>query len=221
VGDPSQADSWLTVVGVAGNAKRADLQSGPRPAIYLPHTMFTLPYMAVVVRSEADEAAIASAVRSAVRALDPELPIEEVETLDRVLQRVNGQPRFRAVLIAAFAGAALLLAAVGLYGLISYTVAQRAPEMAVRFALGATPAQVARLVVGHGLALAGAGVGVGLAGALAATRLIEGLLFSVSATDPAVYSALAMLLLAVAAAACLVPARRAMRVDPMAALRAE
>jgi putative ABC transport system permease protein len=221
VGNPSDADSWLTVIGIVGNAKRADLQSGPRPALYLPHTAFTLPYMSVVVRSEADEETIATAVRSAVHAIDPELPVQDVETFDRVLQRVNGQPRFRAVLIGAFAATALLLAAVGLYGLISYTVAQRRPEMAVRLALGATPGQVGRLVVGQGLALAGVGIVLGIAGALAATRLIAGLLFSVSATDPAVYTALAVLLLAVAAAACAVPARRAMRVEPMAALRAE
>jgi putative ABC transport system permease protein len=221
IGDPSDKNSWLTVVGVVGNAKRADLQTGPRPAIYLPMAMFTLPYMSVVVRTDADEAAVATAVRAAVRSIDPELPVQDVETLDRVLQRVNGQPRFRTVLIGAFAATALLLAAVGLYGLISYTVAQRGPEMAVRLALGATPAQVARLVVGQGLGLAGAGVVVGIAGALAATRLIAGLLFAVSATDPGVYLGLALLLLAVAAMACGVPARRAMRVDPMTALRAE
>jgi ABC-type antimicrobial peptide transport system permease subunit len=204
-----------------GDSRRDDLQTAPLPAIYLPHQMFTLPYMAVVVRSDASEATIAAAVRSAVRTLDPELPIQEVQTLDRVLERVTGQPRFRALLTGAFAGAALLLAAVGLYGLISYTVAQRRPELAVRLALGATPGQVGRLVLGQGLMLAGAGVLLGIAGAFAATRLLEGLLFSISATDPGVYSALAAVILVVAALASLVPARRAMRVDPMTALRAE
>jgi ABC-type antimicrobial peptide transport system permease subunit len=115
----------------------------------------------------------------------------------------------------------LLLCAVGLYGLISYTVAQRAPEIGVRLALGATPNQVGRLVLGQGLLLAAAGVALGLVGALAATRLLEGLLFAISATDPWVYGGLAALLLAIAALACSVPARRAMRVDPMTALRAE
>jgi putative ABC transport system permease protein len=220
-GDPTDPSSWLTVIGVVGNARRADLQAAPAPTIYLPHASFTLPYMGVVVRSEAGEVAIAAAVRAAVRGLDPELPVEEVQTLERVLERATGQPRFRALLIGAFAGTALLLCAVGLYGLISYTVAQRAPEIGVRLALGATPYQVGRLVLGHGLLLAAAGVALGLVGALAATRLLEGLLFAISATDPWVYGGLAALLLAIAALACSVPARRAMRVDPMTALRAE
>jgi len=138
-----------------------------------------------------------------------------------VLERATGQPRFRALLTGAFAGAALLLAAVGLYGLISYTVAQRAPELAVRLALGATPGQIGRLVVGQGLTLAAAGVVLGVGGALAATRLLEGLLFAISATDPGVYATLAAVILVVSAIASLVPARRAMRVDPITALRAE
>jgi predicted permease len=220
-GNPSDPSSWLTVVGVVANAKRSNLDAAPTPTIYMPHAMFTLPYMGVVVRSEADETAVANAVRTAVRSLDPDLPIQDVKTIERILQEVTGQPRFRALLIGAFAAAALILAAVGLYGLISYTVAQRRPELAVRLALGATPAQVGRLVVGQGLMLAGAGVVLGLAGALAATRLLKGLLFSISATDPAVYGSLAALLLCVAAVASIVPARRAMRVDPMTALRAE
>ena len=117
--------------------------------------------------------------------------------------------------------AALSLAAIGLYGLISYTVAQRSPEIGVRLALGATPLQVGRLILGQGLTLAAAGIALGLAGAVAATRLLEGLLFSISTTDPTVYAALAGLLLAIAALACYVPARRAMRVDPVVALRSE
>ncbi len=220
-GEPGDPQSWITVVGVVGDFKRTDLQTGPQPAAYLPHSQFTLPYMGVVVRSELGEAAIASAVRSSVRALDAELPIEEVETLDRILERVTGQPRFRALLIASFASAALLLAAVGLYGLISYTVAQRAPEIGIRLALGATPSQVGRQVVGQGMSLAAIGVACGLVAAVAATRLLDGLLYSVSATDPRVYSGLALLLLTIAALASYIPARRAMRVDPMTALRSE
>jgi putative ABC transport system permease protein len=220
-GDPTSADSWITVVGVVGDFRRDDLQTAPVPAIYLPHQMFTLPYMAVVVRGDTSEATIGAAVRSVVRTLDPELPIQEVQTLDRALERVTGQPRFRALLTGAFAAAALVLAAVGLYGLISYSVAQRRSELAVRLALGATPGQVGRLVLGQGLMLAGAGVTLGVAGAVAATRLLEGLLFEISATDPGVYSALAAVILVVAATASIVPARRAMRVDPMTALRAE
>jgi putative ABC transport system permease protein len=219
--DTGNPDDWMTVVGVVGDSKRDDLQSGPRPGIYLSVNTFTIPFMGVVVRTTAGEAAALSAVRTAARALDPELPVTEVETLDRILERATGQPRFRATLIGAFAAAALLLAGVGLYGLISYSVAQRVPELGVRLALGATPAEVGRLVLGQGLSLAALGIAIGLAGALGVARLIEGLLFSVSATDPWVYAGLAGLLLALSAAACYLPTRRAMRVDPLVALRAE
>ena len=182
---PTDPKSWITVVGVVARLEaRAICKPGRRPAVYLPHTPFTLAVHGRGRAQRAGEAAVANAVRAAVRTLDPELPIEEVETLERVLERATGQPRFRALLIGAFAVAALLLAAVGLYGLISYTVAQRVPEIGVRLALGATPAQVGRLVARPGPALAAAGVVLGLAGALAATRLLEGLLFSISATDP-------------------------------------
>ena len=211
----------LTVVGVVADSKRSDLEGAQQPAVYMSHAAFALPFMGAVVRSELSESAITSAVRDAVRALDPELPVENADTLERILERTTGQPRFRALLITAFAAVALILAAVGLYGLISYTVAQRVPEIGVRLALGATPAQVGGLIVRQGLGLAGAGVALGIVGAVAATQLIEGLLFSVSATDPRVYSALAALLLSSAALACYVPARGALRVDPMAALRSD
>ncbi len=220
-GDPDNPQSWITVVGVVSDSKRGDLQSATQPAIYLPHHNFTLPFMSVLVRSDAGEAAVASAVRATVQSMDPELPIGDVEALERIVERVTGQPRFRALLIGSFALVALSLAAVGLYGLISYTVAQRSPEIGVRLALGATPLQVGRLILGQGLTLAAAGIALGLAGAVAATRLLEGLLFSISTTDPTVYAALAGLLLAIAALACYVPARRAMRVDPVVALRSE
>jgi putative ABC transport system permease protein len=211
----------LTVVGVVADSKRSDLQSAQQPAVYMSHAAFTLPFMGAIVRSELSEGTIASAVRQAVRSLDPELPIDDSETVETILERTTGQPRFRALLVTAFAAVALVLAGVGLYGLISYTVAQRVPEIGVRLALGATPAQVAGLVIRQGLVLAAAGVALGMIGALGATRLIESLLFSVSASDPLIYSALAALLLSIAALACYLPARRAMRVDPMAALRSD
>jgi putative ABC transport system permease protein len=220
-GDPNDPASWFTIVGVVGDAKRDDLSAGPKPAIYLPHARFTVPYMGVVTRTDATASAVASAVAAAVRTLDADLPIEEVQTLEHTLAETTGQPRFRALVVGVFAAMALVLAAVGLYGVVSYTVAQRVPEIGVRLALGATPGEIGRLVVGQGLALAAAGVGIGLAAALATTRLLDGLLFSVSATDPRVYGGLAALLIAVASFACYVPARRAMRVDPMAALRAD
>ena len=182
---------------------------------------FTIPFTGALVRSDAGEAAVAQAVHAAVRSLDPQLPAGNSDTVERVLERTTGQPRFRAVLIATFAAMALILAGVGLYGLISYTVAQRIPEIGVRLALGATPSQVRGLIVRQGVMLAVGGIVLGIIGALAATRLLEGLLFSVSATDPVVYSALAAVLLTIAALACYIPARRAMKIDPLSALRAE
>jgi predicted permease len=221
MGNADDPNARLTVVGLVGDSRRADLAAPPEPAVYFSLTQFTLPFMGAVVRTEAGEAAVADAVRAAVRSIDPELPVDDVQTVERVLERVTGQPRFRALLVAAFAAVALLLAAVGLYGLISYTVAQRVPEIGVRLALGATPAQVLRLVIGEGLRLALLGVVLGLAGAVAVARVLEGLLFSISATDPVVYASLALVLLSIAALACFIPARRAMRTDPMLALRAE
>jgi putative ABC transport system permease protein len=221
-GEPDDPSSWLTVVGVVANSKRSDIEAtAPQAAVYLSHSMFTVPFSGVIIRSELSEATVAGAVHAAVRSLDPSLPAGDSDTIESVLARRTGQPRFRAVLITAFAAVALILAGVGLYGLISYTVAQRIPEIGVRLALGATPRQVGGLIIRQGVSLAFAGVALGLVGALAATRLMEGLLFSVSATDPVVYSALAFLLLTIAALACYIPARRGMRVDPITALRTE
>jgi putative ABC transport system permease protein len=221
MGSTDDPNGRLTVVGVVGDSRRADLAAPPEPAIYFSLSQFTLPFMGVVVRTDAGEAAVADVVRGAVRSLDAELPVDDVETVERVLERVTGQPRFRATLVAAFAAIALLLAAVGLYGLISYTVAQRVPEIGVRLALGATPPQVLGLVLGQGLRLAVFGVAIGLTGAVGIARVLQGLLFSISATDPIIYAGLALLLLSIAALACYIPARRAMRIDPMTALRAE
>jgi putative ABC transport system permease protein len=162
-------------------------------------------------------------VREAVRGLDAEVPVFSAQTLDQVVEgsRATFMRRYPAYLTGVFACVALLLALVGIYGVISYTVAQRTREIAVRVALGARGRDVLRLVLGHGLTLALAGVGLGTAGALALTRLISGLLFGVSAADPAVYGFVALLLLAVALLACLVPARRATKVEPVVALRYE
>jgi predicted permease len=213
--------SLFTIVGVVSNARRRSLDTPPQPAVYLPFEQFTLPFMGVSVRSAAGAPAVASAVKSAVASLDADLPIGEVLTIEAIIDESTGQPRFRTFLIASFSAVALLLAAVGLYGLIAFSVAQRVPEIGVRLAVGASPFQVGRLVIGQGLRLAAIGVAAGWLVAVPATRAVTGLLFETSATDPAIYAGLAALLLTVAAVACYVPARRAMRVDPIAALRAE
>jgi putative ABC transport system permease protein len=221
VGSRINIGEWITVVGVVADAKRQSLDAPVQPTVYLPHTQFTLPFMGLVTRTEGSPGAVASAVRTAVLELDPDLPIGDVHTIEQIIHASTGQPRFRTWLILAFAGLAVLLAVVGVYGLVSFNVAQRTSEMGVRLALGARPWQVCALVMRQGLWLTGAGVVVGLAIAGAATRAIAGLLFETSPADPVVYAGLAGLLLAVAALACYVPARRAMRVDPIAALRAE
>jgi putative ABC transport system permease protein len=211
----------VTIVGIVSNSRRRSLDQEPKTAIYLPYQQFVLPYMGAVVRTDKGPAAVARAAKAAVADVDRDLPLGDVKTIDQIITESTGQPRFRTFLVASFAGLALLLAAVGVYGLISFTVAQRVPEIGVRLALGADPWQVFRLVIGQGLKLGTLGVVIGLLAAAAATRLMSGLLFNTSATDPIIYVSLSALLLAIAAVACYVPARRAMRVDPMTALRSE
>jgi len=221
IGQRVNLGTWITVVGVVSDARRQSLDTPPQPAVFLPYTQFVMPYMGVMVKTDRGASATASVIRAAVAGLDPELPIGEVRTIEQILSESTGQPRFRSFLIGSFALLALLLASVGVYGLISFTVTQRVPEIGVRLALGADPWQVFSLVIGQGLRLAVLGVAVGLVAAAGAARLVSGLLFATSTTDPVIYASLAVLLLTMAALACYVPARRAMRVDPMTALRSE
>jgi len=221
IGEQIDLGNPATVVGVVSDARRRSLDEAPRPAVYLPYTRFMLPYFGAVIRTDRGAAAVTPVVKSIVAELDRDLPIGDVDTIEEIIESSTGEPRFRSYLIAGFAMLALLLAAVGVYGLISFTVTQRVPEIGVRLALGASPSQVFRQVIGQGMTLAIIGVVAGLAAAAAATTLVRGLLFNTSATDPVVYVSLSLLLLAIAALACYVPARRAMRVDPMTALRSE
>jgi putative ABC transport system permease protein len=221
IGEQIDLGEGATVVGIVSDARRRSLDQAPRPAVYLHYTRFMLPYFGAVIRTTNGAAAVTPVVKSIVAGLDRDLPIGEVHTIEEIIANSTGEPRFRSYLIAGFAMLALLLAAVGVYGLISFTVAQRVPEIGVRLALGASPAQVFRQVLGQGARLALLGVGLGLLAAAAATRLVQGLLFNTSATEPVVYLSLSALLLAIAVLACYVPARRAMRVDPMTALRSE
>jgi ABC-type antimicrobial peptide transport system permease subunit len=164
---------------------------------------------------------VATAVKAAVREIDPDLPVETARTIEQIIELSTGPSRFRTFILAAFAALALLLAAVGIYGLVSFSVSQRTSEMGVRLALGASPGQVGALVLRQGLGLAVAGVVLGLGIAALGGRVLATLLYETSATDPGVYGGLSLLLLTIAALACYVPARRAMRVDPMRALRAD
>jgi putative ABC transport system permease protein len=214
-------DEWLTVVGIAGNSRNMGLDTEPGPLLYLPFHYFPLQFMSLVARSPGGSAAVASAVRAEIHAIDPELPVERARPLREVVHASVAEPRFRTMLLGGFAVTALLLAAVGVYGLISYSVAQRTREIGIRVALGARPRQVVSPIVREGMTLASIGVALGLVGSIAATRLISSFLFGVAPTDPLTFSAVAVLLLAVALLASYIPSRRALRVDPLTALRAE
>jgi putative ABC transport system permease protein len=162
-----------------------------------------------------------SSVREKIWALDRQQPLYNVRTVDQVLAQAVARPRFNMLLISILAGVALVLASVGIYGVISYSVTQRTHELGVRMALGATARDVLKLVIGQGMLLAGIGLGIGLVAAFAVTRIMASLLFGVSASDPLTYLGLAVLLGAIAFLACYIPARRATKVDPVTALRAE
>jgi predicted permease len=219
----SAAEPPFEIVGVVGDEKVTSLDARTTPVIYFHEQQSPDSSVALIVRAGADPAALAGTVRAELHTLDAEVPVFSVQTMEQVVagSRATFMRRYPAYLTVVFACVALLLALVGIYGVISYAVTQRTHEIAIRVALGARGRDVLRLVLGHGLLLALAGVGLGTAGALALTRLISGLLFGVSAADPIVYGLVSLLLLAVALAACLAPARRATKVDPMAALRYE
>ncbi|MEW5927741.1 MAG: ABC transporter permease [Gemmatimonadota bacterium] len=209
------------IVGVVADVRETSLTDAPAPAFYRPFTQFPDGNLNVVVRAAGDPAALAGAVRAQVRELDPNLPVASVQTMESVLADAAARQRLSSYLLAGFAGVALLLAAIGLYGIISYGVAQRRGEIGVRVALGADRRNILRLIVGQGMALTAAGLALGLVGAFALTRLLRSLLFGVTATDPATYLAVPLILAAVALAASWLPASRAARVDPATALRVQ
>jgi len=216
-------DPWITIVGVVGNVKYNGLGAEISPTFYVPYEQngWWGDHMYLALRSSSEPLTLVAAVRRVVQEMDPGLPLANVRTGEELVAAAAGRTRFQTALVALFALLALLLAAVGIYGVISYAAAQRTHEIGVRVALGATRRDVIGLVVGQGMRLALLGVGLGVLAALALTRLMRGLLFGVSATDPATFASIALLLAAVAFVACYLPARRATRVDPMSALRSE
>jgi predicted permease len=218
---------WVTVVGVARDVRPEALSEAPKPIYYLLNTQFAAmtgiadAAATLVVRTAGDPAALVSAARGVVRALDPELAVDEVQTLASVVRESVARPRFAAAVLGAFGLSALALAVVGVYGVLSYTIARRRREMAVRMALGAQPRSLRRLVVGSGLRLAGAGVAAGLVAAVAGARALASLLYELSPGDPATLAGVGATLLAAAAAASWLPARRATRVSAAEVLRGE
>jgi putative ABC transport system permease protein len=220
-GGPASTRPWLSVVGVVKDVRHLALEAEPRPQVYMPYLQNTSTSMAVVMRSASDPASLAAGVRNAVWELDKEQPITDVKSMEQYFSASVAQRRFNMILLAVFAGVALVLAAVGIYGVMSYSVTQRTQEIGIRMALGAKQTDVLRLVVRQGMIPALAGVVIGLGAGVALTRLMSSLLYGVSATDPITFAAVPLTLLGVALGACLAPARRATKVDPVIALRRE
>ena len=225
-------NNLLTVVGIVGDVSDSTLDTKPMPHVYMPYLQVpdarmedtvvdAARSMNIAVRTAGDPAALASAVTAQIHSLDPDLAIAQIRTMDQDMQVSVAGPKFNTFLLGIFSLAALFLAAIGIYGVLAYTVAQQTHEIGIRMALGAQPRHVLRLVFAHGTRLALPGIAIGLLAAFALTRLMSSLLYGVSAGDPLTFAAVSAVLFVVALAACYIPARRAMRTDPMVALRYE
>ncbi len=220
-GPPEDNEPWHTIVGVVAEVKHQRLDASTRESVYLPFAQMPIGGSSLAIRTAGRPESLITAVRAQVRELDSDLPLTRVMPMTEVVARSVWQPRLYTALFGVFAAVALILATVGIYGVMSYAVTQRTREIGLRMALGAQKQDVLKLVVGHGVAITAIGVGVGLVAAVALTRLMSSLLFGVSTTDPITFAAVSVLLAGVALAACFVPARRAAKVDPMVALRYE
>jgi putative ABC transport system permease protein len=221
LGDPADSAGWMTIIGVVGDVRNEDLGRPTYPQLYLPLAQSPMPSLVVLARTSGEPLALTPAVKQVLAELDPGLPLSDVATLDQRVGETLARPRVNAGLLCAFAGVAMLLAAVGIYGVVAFGVVQRTRELGIRMALGAGTSNLLRLVVRQGMRPVIAGVGLGVAGALAGTRLLRGLLFGVGPTDPVTFLIVTVFLLAVALLASYLPARRAARSDPMIALRNE
>jgi predicted permease len=210
-----------TIAGVVGMVKQYGLDSGSKIVVYFPQQQNPANGGYLVVRTSSDPAELGNAIVREVHTVDPGVPVYDIRTMQERLSDSLARQRFAAAMLGAFAAFALLLAAIGVYGVISYLVTQSTHDIGVRVALGAQPAQILSLVVRQGMALAAVGIAAGLIGAVALTRVMTGLLFGVSATDALTFASVAAILAAVVCAATIVPARRATGVDPMVALREE
>jgi putative ABC transport system permease protein len=211
----------FTIVGVVGDVRDQALNQQTPSLYYAIPQRGAWPLMDVVVRTQGAPEAVLATIRERVHKLDANLALANVNTMDQWLSNSAAQPRLDTVLLTTFAGVALLIASIGIYGVLAYSVNQRTREIGLRIALGATPARVLRLIVGEGMKVALIGVGIGLAGGLALGRTVSSLVFGVPVRDPMTFTLVAVVLTAIALAACVIPARRASRVDPMVALREE
>ena len=211
----------VEIIGVVADARQADLQGAPEPTIFLSNSQAPMYFATLVVRAAGDPRQIARAAEAAVHRVDPDQAVSHIQTMEAVFSDSVSSPRFQAVLLLVFAGLAVALAMIGVYGVVSYSVSQRTNEFGIRVALGALSADVVRLVLREALTLAGIALGLGLAGSLALSRLLQSLLFEVAPTDPATLALVSCVIFGVSALAAALPARRATRIDPMIALRYE
>ncbi|HSB11923.1 MAG TPA: FtsX-like permease family protein, partial [Blastocatellia bacterium] len=215
---------WMTIVGIVGDVKHYGLNLPELPAFYTSYMQLNQPWkrwMYLTVRGEQNSAGLIAQVKSQIWKVDKAIPVTRLRMMPEVMAASLSAQRFNMTLMAIFAGVALVLAAVGIYGVVSYSVTQRTHEIGIRMALGAETGDVLRIVLKQGLALAGLGVGIGLVAAFAVTRVMSTLIFGVSTTDPAIFTTISVVLAGVALGATLIPARRATKVDPMIALRYE
>src|SRR6516162_6106119 len=220
-GFPPDSNVSREIVGIVGDIRDAALSRKPGPMMYVPFAQAPLYGAEVVVRSSLSASSVAAGIRQAVRSIDKNLPVTDIEPLNDALGKSISQERFRTFLLGSFSAIALMLAAVGIFGVMSYSASQRTHEIGIRIALGAGRREVLRLILGQGMKLALFGLGIGVVAAFLLTRLMSSLLYGVSATDPVTFASVAIILLSVALTACYIPARRAIRVDPMVALRHE
>ena len=218
---PNPKAPWRTIVGVIGSVRHQGPEAEPAPESYQPFSQLALGDLTLVVRAEGDRGAVASAIRAAARSIDPSVVLWRMQWMDAIVDEHLAPRRLAMLIVEGFAAVALGLALLGIYGVMSYTVTQRVPEIGVRMALGAGPATIHRMVIRDGLRLAIPGLALGGAAALVVTRIARGMLFDVSPTDPLAFATVGLGMLAVALIACYVPARRAARVDPLSAIRAE
>jgi predicted permease len=218
-GQPKNTDGWTTIVGIVAHVHTAGPRNDSEPLVYLPQLQQAQSSLFFVMRRTTDRVSLPSDMRASVRAIDPALAISRLAYLDDLNRQTTAPDRFNVLLLTIFAIVALAIAAVGLYGVMAYLVSQRQREIGIRLALGGRPASVLASIVTEGLTLTAAGLALGLAAAVALSRLLADMVFEVRPTDPLTYAAIAAILLVVAFAASLVPARRAMRVDPVSVLR--
>jgi putative ABC transport system permease protein len=216
---PELGNQWMEIVGVVGNVKYLGLTVDTDPAYYMPFAQSYGPRMTLVVRSSGDAASLAEPLRRQIQSIDPGVTLAQIGTMEQAMASSVSQPRFDTMLLALFAAIALLLAAVGIYGLIAYTVAQRTHEIGVRMALGAAQADVVRMILQQGALLAAIGIAVGLTGAFVLTRLLKSMLFGIGVTDALTFAAAPVGLLLVVLFATAIPALRATRISPVQALR--